>query len=218
MHFNLLAMKIIICLFISFCILPKANALNIQQLALSPITPQSINVSINTEAVELYYFQSWQYAVSDHTITIEAFYISGFGSTIAYLNNNFQLPIDDNQAGTYSLIVKIYYANQLDAYLQPEQQDEMQVVFHTPIKPITFLAEQEAIPKDAVMLYPNPTDGNLRIMGAVDSLEVFDSQGRSVMSFTRLHDHADLSGLADGIYFVAIRHRLSERVDRVVKR
>lgn len=218
MHFNLLAMKIIICLFISFCILPKAIALNIQQLALSPIAPQSINVSINTEAVELYYFQSWQYAVSDHTITIEAFYISGFGSTIAYLNNNFQLPIDTDQPGYYSLIVKIYYANQLDAYLQPEQQDEMQVVFQMPLKPITFLPRDEKISKDTVILYPNPTDGNLHIMGTIDSLEVFDSQARSVMSFTRLHDHADLSKLADGIYFIAIRNRLSVRVDRVVKR
>jgi hypothetical protein len=125
----------------------KAIALNIQQLALSPIAPQSINVSINTEAVELYYFQSWQYAVSDHTITIEAFYISGFGSTIAYLNNNFQLPIDTDQPGYHSLTVKIYYANQLDAYLQPEQQDEMQVVFQMPLKPITFLPRDEMIQK-----------------------------------------------------------------------
>ncbi len=211
-------MKTFTCLIILLCVPAKAIALSIQKLALSPISPHSINVSINTEAVELYYFQSWQYVVDDHTITIEAFYVSGFGSTIEYLNNNFQLPIDADLAGTYDLTVKIYYTNQLDAYLQPEQQDEMQVVFQTPLKPITFLAQQELISKTAVILYPNPTDGNLHIIGAIDSLKVLDSQGRQVMQLRHFYDHIDLSGLANGIYFVEIRQHQSSRVDRVIKR
>ena len=211
-------MKTFTCLIILLCLPAKAIALRIQQLALSPIATQSINVSINTEAVELYYFQSWQYVVDDHTITIEAFYVSGFGSTIEYLNNNFQLPIDTDLAGAYNLTVKIYYANQLDAYLQPEQQDEMQVVFQTPLKPITFLAQEEMIPKGAVILYPNPTDGNLLIIGSIDSLEVFDSQGRQVFKLMHWYDYVDLSGLANGIYFVKIHQRQNSRTYSVLKK
>jgi len=216
--FYLCAMKTITCLIILLCVPAKAIALRIQQLALSPISPQSINVSINTQAVELYYFQSWQYVVDDYAITIEASYISGFGSTIEYLNNNFQLPINADLAATYNLTVKIYYANQLNAYLQPEQQDEMQVVFQTPLRPITFLAQEEAIPKDEVILYPNPTDGNLLIIGSVDNLEVFDSQGRQVMKLMQLSDHIDLSALANGIYYIAIIRRQYSWIDRIVKR
>lgn len=211
-------MKTFTCLIILLCVPAKAIALRIQQLALSPITTQSINISINTEAVELYYFQSWQYVVDDHTITIDAFYISGFGSTIEYLNNNFQLPIDADWPATYNLTVRIYYANQLNAYLQPEQQDEMQVSFQTPLQPITFLAQQELISKTAVILYPNPTDGNLHIIGIIDSVEVFDSQGRQVMKQMYWYDYVDLSGLANGIYFVKIHQRQNSRIYSVLKK
>ena len=83
-------MKILI--FLLFIVLPiqKATALNIVNVSISNVPENMLQVSINTEAVELYYFDSWQYSISDNTIIIEALFIPGFGSTMAYLNNNFQ--------------------------------------------------------------------------------------------------------------------------------
>ena len=68
----------------------QSFALNIRQIVVSRISDSAINISLDTEAKELYYFSSWDYEISKNTIVIEARFIEGFGSTIAFLNNNFE--------------------------------------------------------------------------------------------------------------------------------
>lgn len=205
---------------LSILLVPVSNtfALRIRQLSLSPISAQAINISLDTEAVELYYFQSWQYAIEENTIALEVFYVPGFGSTIAYLNNNFEIPINTEFPQTYSLIVKLYYVNLSGNAQQPQLQDEVRLAFQTPLLPFIYLEVPQIVAKPLRVLYPNPTDGRLCIIGKLDYVVVFDSQGRRVMSASQLYGSLDLSGLESGVYFVEIHQLQHIGVEKILKR
>ncbi len=87
---------------------PFLWAINIHDVQVTQ-TASGINVSLTTEAQELYYFDSWNYSLSANVITVNAFFIEGFGSTIAYLNNNFAIPLTVFQP--YTIVVRIFYTN-----------------------------------------------------------------------------------------------------------
>lgn len=84
-------------------------AISIHNIEITPLSGNTINVSLTTEAAELYYFHSWNYSVNANVITVNAFFIEGFGSTIAYLNNNFAVPLTIPQQ--YTLILRIFYTD-----------------------------------------------------------------------------------------------------------
>lgn len=84
-------------------------AINIHNVQITQLTPQSINISLTTQAEELYYFSNWNYSITANVITVNAFFIEGFGSTIAYLNNNFQMPLVIPQQ--YIVVVRIFYTD-----------------------------------------------------------------------------------------------------------
>jgi len=81
----------------------------IAQVSVSIVSEKELKISLTTEAVELYYFDSWQYSIVENTITVDALFIPGFGSTIAYLNNNFRIPMSTSQTEIYHLVVNVYY-------------------------------------------------------------------------------------------------------------
>ena len=196
-------MKKILLLFIFFLPLQEVFALHIREVSLSNVSGNAVNISIYTEAVELYYFHSWQYSVLDNTITIDAFYVSGFGSAIAYLNNNFEIPIDTSEAAQYRLIIKIYYINLSIDYADPLLQDEFKAQFETPFNGITPLSI-EGFSKSEPFVYPNPTDGKLYVSGNSNAMAVFDKMGREIMATRNFSGIIDLSALEDGIYFIAL--------------
>lgn len=105
-------------------------AINIHNIQVTQPTAQSINVSLTTEAVELYYFDSWNYSIQSNTITVNAYFIEGFGSTIAYLNNNFLIPLSVPQ--TYVLVLRVFYTNNLHTFKTLE--DSERLTFRYPMR------------------------------------------------------------------------------------
>lgn len=87
----------------------NVSAINIHNVQITQINAHTINVSLTTEAVELYYFESWNYSIVGNVISIYAYFIEGFGSTIAYLNNNFPIPLLVPQ--DYLIVVRIFYTD-----------------------------------------------------------------------------------------------------------
>ena len=71
--------------------LESISALNIHQITVAQTSDNALKVNIFTEADELYYFQNWQYTVSDSEIILQVLFMPGFGSKIALLNNQFEL-------------------------------------------------------------------------------------------------------------------------------
>lgn len=171
-------------------------ALHIENVSVAQTSGQSINVSLTTAAEELYYFQSWEYSVSGNQISIEALFVSGFGSTIISLNNNFEIPLVTKQPSNYGLSVKIFYKD--DKKL--ELQDEAQLWFALPILHAIELTNQHFDQQAGFRLYPNPTNGNLEIPISVDSAVIFDDSGQQVKVFRNILHTIYLSDLAEGIY------------------
>jgi hypothetical protein len=135
-------------------------ALNIHDVTISATSQNTINVSLNTEAVELYYYHSWQYHISDNKIAIEVFYIPGFGSLISPLNNNFVIPMNTIGPTTYIIILKIFYTN-IQCSFQ-NLQDEMKCRFTTRFsRSANFIKSISG--SEGGMLYPNSSPGILAI-------------------------------------------------------
>lgn len=172
-------------------------ALNIQQLTVSSISDKAINVSLNTEAVELYYFHSWHYEISGTTISVEACFIPGFGSTIAFLNNNFEIPLNTIQNELFHLNVKVYYT----FYELENLQDTCEGVFSTPISKLVLLPINIANNTTEIeLLFTNPSNGKIQLSNKVDAIWVIDLMGKIVTNFENICGEINVTNYPDGIY------------------
>ncbi len=188
-------MKTLIFLLLILLPLQRIAALNIVNVSISNVSENMLHVSINTEAVELYYFDSWQYSISDNTITIEALFIPGFGSTIAYLNNNFQIPLNTSETEIYRLVVKVYYT----LYIIENLQDMMEGAFSTPFTDTVVWTETTLNSPNSFI---NPSDGELLMDAQIRNVWIFDIHGKYIGNFKNRNGKISLQHYADGIYVV----------------
>jgi uncharacterized membrane protein len=188
-------MKILIFFLLIVLPLQKATALNIVNVSISNVPENMLHISINTEAVELYYFNSWQYSISENTITIEALFIPGFGSTIAYLNNNFQIPLNTSETEIYRLVVKAYYT----FYKTENLQDMMEGAFSTPFSDTVVWTQTTLSSSNSFI---NPSDGELLMDVNVSNVWIFDIHGKYIGNFKNRNGKISLQHFADGIYIV----------------
>lgn len=188
-------MRTLIFLLLMFLPLQRIAALNIVNVSISYVSEMMLNVNINTEAVELYYFDSWQYSISDNTITIEALFIPGFGSTIAYLNNNFQIPLNTSETEIYRLVVKVYYT----FYMMENLQDMMEGAFSTPFTDTVVWTETTLNSSNSFI---NPSDGELLMDAQIRNVWIFDIHGKYIGNFKNRNGKISLQHYADGIYLV----------------
>ena len=144
-------------LLLLFFLTPSLYALEIHSIEISQISPKTINISLKTEATELYYFHSWQYSVSKNILTVQASFVSGFGSSIAYLNNNFEIPVNDLNAEEILLEVKIYYANQQQFFNPENLQDQWTTRFSLPLSQTINLENSTEFTHENTAWLPNPT-------------------------------------------------------------
>jgi hypothetical protein len=188
-------------------------ALNIQQISISSISENAINVSLNTEAVELYYFQSWHYEISGTSISIEACFIPGFGSTIAFLNNNFEIPLNTIQNELFHINVKVYYT----FYKLENLQDTCEGVFSTPIfnlvlLPITISNEAN----ENEMLFTNPSNGRILLSKKMDEILVIDLSSKNVAKFENKSDEINIGNNPEGIYTIIYRIKQRYKTVRII--
>lgn len=188
-------MRTLIFLLLMFLPLQRIAALNIVNVSISNVSEMMLNVNINTEAVELYYFDSWQYSISDNTITIEALFIPGFGSTIAYLKNNFQIPLNTSETEIYRLVVKVYYT----FYMMENLQDMMEGAFSTPFTDTVVWTETTLNSSNSFI---NPSDGELLMDAQIRNVWIFDVYGKYIGNFKNRNGKISLQHYADGIYLV----------------
>ena len=193
-----------------------SRALNIALINISNISENVINVSLNTEAVELYYFQSWRYSFSGTTIVLEARFVPGFGSTIAYLNNNFEIPLNTIQPATYQLIVKAYYTFLKNDCLQ----DSCEAVFSTPLPSRILVIEDFVDTQDTrEVLFANPSDGTLWVDPQIAGICIFDMAGTTVVNFRNTNGKISLSNVADGMYLISyFWHQQCKTVKLILKK
>lgn len=184
-------------------VLQELHALEIHQIRLSEISPTSINVSLDTEARELYYFQSWRSQISGNKITIDVFFIEGFGSTIAYLNNNFKISIAPGRM-VYKLNVRIYYSNSTIFQNSGRLQDEWSGLFSTPLSAPIFLTNPiESNPLNFKFQNPNP--GLINIGSQRMNVTICDDRGQFIEE-KYIQESIDFSHLPDGLYYFKLEY------------
>jgi len=192
-------MQKILFLLLLQLVIQELQALEIHQVKITEISPTAINVSLDTEAEELYYFHSWRSKISGNNITIEAFYIEGFGSTIAYLNNNFAIPIVPGVRMVYRLNVRIYFKNLNTLRNFESLQDQWVGLFSTPLATPIFLTH--AIENNPLNFkYQNPNPGFINIGLQNASVTIFDDQGKVVQK-EQAKENIDFSHLPNGLYY-----------------
>lgn len=193
-------------------------ALQIHQIRISEISPNAINVSLDTEASELYYFNSWQYAISQNEITIEVSFVKGFGSSIAYLNNNFEIPINTQETAQRQLNLRIYYTNGTDFYNPLNLQDEFQTVFSTPIdNPI--ILENDGFESRIEVDYINPNPGEIDLKDQINWILIYNSNGKIIKQAKNQTGIFSFSELPDGFCFIRlISGNKSETIKIILKK
>jgi hypothetical protein len=187
----------------------KANALNIAQVSISNVSEKMLNISLNTEAVELYYFDSWQYSISESTITVEALFIPGFGSKIAVLNNNFEIPMNTVQTEIYHLVVKVYYT-----FYKPENlQDMRESAFSMPFSGTVVLSEATLHNSSG---FVNPVYDELLFEPKIQSVWVFDINGKFLGNFKNRNGKINLQAYTDGIYLISYFERQHYKTIKII--
>jgi hypothetical protein len=189
--------------------------LNIRQIVVSRLSDSAINISLDTEAKELYYFSSWDYEILENTIVLDAYFIEGFGSTIAFLNNNFEIPLDTLVAQTFYLIVNVYYV-----YSQEDDlADSQSGFFTTPLENSLFLPEnlsEEANQNE--LKFVNPSNGKLVTNVAVKDIYIVDEASKK--SALQINDAnvIDISNLSDGHYLLCYSINGRYKTTRIILR
>ena len=186
-------MKTILIILLATCS-QHIFALHIRDVSITNSPQNTIYISLNTEAVELYYYHSWQYHIINNKIAVEVFFIPGFGSIISPLNNHFDLPIPTTAPTTYLISVQVYYTNIQCSFL--ELQDGFKTRFTTRRSHTTnFL---KPFSEEVYMPFPNPCNGILFIPQA-EMFWIYDGLGRLVKR-ERFQEKADLNNLPNGLY------------------
>lgn len=208
-------MKRIIHLVLFILISSQSFALNIRQVSVTRLSDAAINISLDTEAKELYYFSSWNYEISENTIVIEARFIEGFGSTIALLNNNFEIPLDTLVTQTFYLIVNVYYVVSQEDNLADSQSG----FFSTPIENSLFLSDNIVEKTNQNELrFVNPSNGKLLTSTVIKNIVVIDEASRICILQMTNENVIDISNLSDGLYWICYFINGTYKTTRIILR
>lgn len=204
------AMQKILTIILFQFLIQNTFALRIHQIRISENSPRTINISLDTEAPELYYFHSWQAQISGNTITVKAFYIEGFGSTIAYLNNNFEIPINPRKKMVYQLKIRIYYMNIQDLQNSENLQDQWIGFFLTPLSATTSLIYP--IEENPLNLkYQNPNPGLIIVGSQNVNVAIFDANGKFIEN-KKAREQLEFSYLPDGLYYFRFTNEIKSQI------
>lgn len=191
-------------------------ALKIHQVRISEFSQSALNISLDTEAKELYYFHSWQYQLAANTITIKAFYIEGFGSTIAFLNNNFLIPIDTRKRNVYQLNIKVYYTNLRNFQNFENVQDQWSGSFSTPLSAPIFLVNLNEENPFSIR-FQNPNPGLINVGPKKVNLDIFDETGNFI-AHAVVKENLQFTDLPDGLYYFRFSNEKHTKVIRIFLR
>ena len=74
--------KILLVFLITICF-QNTNALNIENIIVSPIN-EGINIHLRTREASLFYYHAYEYNITDNVITLKVCYIPGLQSTLTF--------------------------------------------------------------------------------------------------------------------------------------
>ena len=193
--------NIIIVLWLMFSC--QLSALNIHEVNVTQMDNHRIQISLYTEAVELYYFQTWQYSIDQTEITLNVLFMSGFGSKMALLNNNFELYFNDDLMDSYKLTVKVYY----DVFDENQLQDSVSGILSFPILNTVSLKNALFEVKDCKCCFKE--QNNVEI-------SIFDISNKLIFSTKKVNFYEVLRGLSDGFYLMVLQTENKRCIRKII--
>ena len=212
--FKMKSMKTNLLLILAFFAI-KASALNIHAVNVSPVSLSLANISVVTEADELYYFHSAQHLISGNAIEIKLYFVYGFGSTLSYLNNNVEIPLNTAIVANYALSVKVYY---LEFPIEHSHlQDEWKTRFKTPLLETVTSAMLGTGGAVNCIMSPNPSSGAIYFPEQFPLISVYNNFGDKVGTFKNVNT-IDLSDFSSGFYWVVIENSVCKPSKLMLKK
>ncbi len=155
-------MKNITCL-LFFCLsFQFANAMIIDNIIVSPLNSEDINIHLKvTEGAE-FYFQNSFFSIANNSITLTVCYRLSEPQLLIVTTreNDFVIPSINTQTQNYTFIVIVNYIDEQGNCLTGPFSDTEVVSFSTPVTNAISLSDYSfnTISKK-IMIIPNPTEG-----------------------------------------------------------
>lgn len=212
-------MKKVILLFIFFGFSQTINALQIENITVSAISNQQLNVKVNTMNLYTFAFNSHQYNIVGNNIILEICFNAGVGAAISYSENTFQIPLNTIAVANYTLTVKVYYIS-FQTFTCDYQviQDTKSLNFSTPLAGMVSLSNNNFSQNRLnSVFYPNPTSGSLLFDKTlkIENIQIYNSLGQ-LISRADAENEYDLSSLQNGLYFVRFNLETNIYTEKII--
>jgi hypothetical protein len=152
------------------------------------------------------------------------------GNVVEFIFRNINLAPaagDPPVGGHGTIMFKIKTLNSLNVGDEVSNKADIYFDYNAPIETnearstFALLSNPGFIKDDSVVLYPNPTKGNIKINGdhTIKSIELYDVQGRILQTSIENTTTAqlDITNKANGIYFIKITTERGTNIEKVVK-
>jgi hypothetical protein len=184
-------------------------ALEIQQITVSPINTNDVNV--HTIIADGYYFEYFNhnYEIVNNVITLNICFSPYLTPVGTFKENDFLISNINVDVMNFTLIVNVNYRRWDGTTYNCDSlvgSDSENLTFTTPLNAPVSLQNEHFMETDSnLIIYPNPTNSivNFPKDKFISSAEVYDNLGKKVKSFNAISDNKiNLSNLDDGIYLI----------------
>jgi hypothetical protein len=212
-------MKKILIIIVFYIIHQPLNAMVINDIIITPINTQDINVHLKVTEASVFNFINSSYVIENNTITLTVCYNLQLFLTVTTLENDFIINSVNNGLNNYTLVVNVNYrTNNICA--NGTFSDSETINFNTPVNNSVSLSNSSFKKNIDPLLLPNPTSGLLKLNGIdnkIFSVYVFDNFGREIVAQKNIiNTIIDISNLTDGYYFIKIYTDVGSYLKKVI--
>lgn len=217
-------MKKIFLLFLYVIPFFSLQAMIINNVTVSPINTQDINVHLKVSEAAVFYFTNSDYSITGNTITLTACYILGLQQAVTTLQSDVIINDINLNSNNYNLVVVVNYKNNQNVCIPGIFSDTKTLNFSTPLtNPVSLSSNQFKNP--FYQLSPNPTTDDLKIVfGAIHQkikITLQNTMGQIISSKTFSNLDAvnySIEG-ESGIYLLTIEDENGEnKTQKIIKK
>jgi hypothetical protein len=213
-------MKKLLLYFLLIAFSQLTNAATIQNISVSRISDETINIHVGTMDGSCYVYSSFQYNISGNIITLEICYERLLCQAVTYSQDDFQIPLNNTSTDNFSLSVKTYFSTSFGCNFGL-LIDSQTVPFSTPVNTTIVLLSNVDFNdlNNNFIIFPNPSNGVLQIRNEsnqIREVKVYDSLNRLVKVYTNNYEIIDLTELIDGIYLVELNTEKGKFIKKIV--
>lgn len=202
----------------------SSNALIIQQITVSALNANDINV--HTKIADGYYFEYYNhnYEIMDNTITLNICYSPFLTPVGTVKQNDFILPNINLETANFTLIVNVNYRIWDGTTYTCNNQvlsDTETMSFATPLSDVVHLSSNSfENDENNLRVYPNPSHGTIEFSSdfspQLKAIKIFDNLGRLVAHMTSFSSNSiNLREFDNGIYlleFTTDKGKISKKI------